>query len=215
MKLKLATILFIFLAATVYLVSCKKEPLPHHTVSQETLDYCVFQNGTRWIYEEKNTLVVDTFTVYEFEKIKMDFDDRNYTVDDYLYKLKSSILGYGINDFYDFRIFPEHKYAKGVDVCHSAGPYTQGLWPVEYFDAQDTGTVFQQYVMNPGMKYIAFYDTLELEGKLYHNVKVFEYIEPFENSYPQKIYWAKHIGRIRFELYNGGIWNLIEYTIKQ
>lgn len=69
MKLKLATILFIFLAATVYLVSCKKEPLPHHTVSQETLDYCVFQNGTRWIYEEKNTLVVDTFTVYEFEKI--------------------------------------------------------------------------------------------------------------------------------------------------
>tara|TARA_B110000090_G_scaffold206394_1_gene255749 strand:+ start:938 stop:1597 length:660 start_codon:yes stop_codon:yes gene_type:complete len=219
MKRRKKTIILVLAASitTFYFSSCgPDDPKPHYTVSQETKDYCVFQNDTRWIYEEENTKLLDTLTVYQFEFDKQDYDnERVYTNDIYIYRLKSSILGYGINYFYRFFVFPEYKYGNGEEVCHTAGPYTRGLQPIEYFDGQDTGTVFQQYVMNPGIKYVEFHDSLKLLNKVYNDVKVFEYIEPYGNAYPQKIYWSKNIGRIRYELFNGEIWNLKEYSINQ
>jgi len=133
----------------------------------------------------------------------------------YIYRLKSSILGYGVNDFYRFYVFPEWKYGAGENVCTSAGPYTRGLQPIEYFDALDTGTVFIQYANTDGIKYVAYHDSLEIQGRYYTEVKIFEHLTKMGEAYPQKIYWAKHIGRIRYELFNGEVWNLKEYSIKQ
>jgi len=179
------SILFlVLLAVGIALTSCGDDPKPHYTVSQETKDYCVFLNDTRWIYEEENIGLLDTLKVYEFQFNKAEWEDRQYTYDIYVYMVRSSILGYGINDFYRFYVFPEWKYGAGENVCTSAGPLTRGLQPIEYFDALDTGTVFIQYANTDGIKYVAYHDSLEIQGRYYTEVKVFEHLTKIVSSMP-------------------------------
>ena len=80
------SILFlVLLAVGIALTSCGDDPKPHYTVSQETKDYCVFRNDTRWIYQEKNTELLDTLTVYDFTMSTADYDnERVYTNDIYI-----------------------------------------------------------------------------------------------------------------------------------
>ncbi len=61
---------------------------------------------------------------------------------------------------------------------------------------------------------------IEKKDSVVFNQKFFD-VDIFENtlqeySYqPQKTYYAKHVGLIRKELFNGEVWNLIRYQVSQ
>ncbi len=214
-KLILCPTLLIFVL-TVLLSNCGfNDPKPHHAVAQEIKDYCVFKNDSRWIYQEENSGDLDTMTVYESINFTVDPDNKFFTFESFDYRLKSSVLGYDINSFYIFQIHLQLEVNLEKSWCYAFGPYTSGTAPVEYFEANDTGEVVVRYANSNGIKYLSYHDSLAIEGKQYYKVKVFEHLSSTGPKGPRKIYWSKYIGRIRYEFFNGEVWNLIEHKVIQ
>jgi hypothetical protein len=56
------------------------------------------------------------------------------------------------------------------------------------------------------------YDSLEVENKQYYQVKDFSNNRGGGKG-QKRIFWAKNVGRIRFETFNGEVWNLIDQHI--
>lgn len=216
MKRRKKTII-LFLAASItafYFSSCgPDDPKPHYTVSQETKDYCVFQDDTRWIYQEEGTSFMDTLLVYDYSYLKIE-DDQAFYFDDFRYKCKSSKIG-NVKKFRDFIVNPRMDLDPTKSWCWGGTPETRGLSPVEYFEASVIGEIIIRYANTEGIKYVAYHDSFEVRGKYYNDVKVFEHLTKMGEAFPQKIFWSKNIGRIRYELGNGEIWNLKEYSINQ
>jgi len=65
------------------------------------------------------------------------------------------------------------------------------------------------------LRYEQFYDSLEVQNKMYYEVME---ISTTNNVHPKKqhrLWWAKHVGRIRWKTFGGETWELTDYDVMQ
>lgn len=56
---------------------------------------------------------------------------------------------------------------------------------------------------------------MELEGNQYIQVKEISTSLNASLKKLKRIFWAKNVGRIKFETFGGEVWNLINYHVNQ
>ncbi len=82
---------------------------------------------------------------------------------------------------------------------------------INYFE----GTIGQ---LAPGTfhsYYIEKKDSIEFNNQKFFDVKIFENKFQEYSYQPRRTYYAKHVGLVRKELFNGEVWNLIRYQVSQ
>jgi hypothetical protein len=206
----------IYAIAVLLLNSCTtKEPKPHYAISQITKDYCVFQNGSTWVMEEEQSGTLDTLNIFDF--VHNPFAEDNeipYTVESFNFKQSSSIY-VDSNAFHRYHII---KY--GGDDINPLNEVSKDVINYKsillntFFDAQDTGTELS-ILAKEDFYYIEYLDSFKVLNNWFKDVRVYEHRVFFYPTQIAKIYWAKNIGHIRYELYNGEKWNLKDYEVLQ
>ena len=65
------------------------------------------------------------------------------------------------------------------------------------------------------MKYDTVRDVL-VDSLPYTNVKIFQnLVTPSNHKLPRELWYAKNVGLVRKELFNGEVWNLTKYNVVQ
>jgi hypothetical protein len=214
----------IMLTMVVNKCGCSKEeehnfPKPTYQFSQTFKDYNLFQNGSTWIYQRENSQDKDTVKQEYLSKKILDGENYNYCYCEYEYifmRHKSSYfknfvlqegftktnndtmyrLGYDIINF---------SYENGTGTSNSTTPFYDAIKYIEIRTSSVEKVTYQ-----------AFHPTYAIEGKTYQEVKVFESNFMWSDTrLPRKTYYAKNVGIIRRELWNGQVWNLISHEVKQ
>jgi hypothetical protein len=208
-------LLFILLAMPLMAnySSCKKKPeRAIYNTSKEFKDYVLFKTGSYWIYKlegavtntDTNTLiktelqlVKDARTIgYDFEKLLM-HSKRTYSHD--------TLIIFGGALF---------KGTHGVDYYEELSTTNLNAADIHYFDGKAKGSIVEIYA-NRRTKYSDSLANYTIEGKTYPSVKVFDMLDQGYPATPAKVYFAKNVGIIRKELWNGQVWNLIKHQVSQ
>jgi hypothetical protein len=199
--------LYILLICTANICSVKPdEGKPTYLLSQEFKDYTLFVEGSKWIYQLENTTLFDTLlqtlTIINISKS----NKSSYNAEQYLQHQKSSF-------FKDLIITMGHINPNDFNIDYTKYFHYNALTSVviSFFTSENVGEKLFKIL------YLDFKPTFELEGKTFENVKVFEVLDTaYEGTnLPRKTYYAKGVGLIRKELWNGQVWNLVEYSVSQ
>jgi hypothetical protein len=210
---------YLFLIGVIlFSVSCKKNPPldplfgPYH-FTQEFKDYNIFQNNSKWIYQRENSQDKDTVLqeVTQFEIVDgISSCYCNYEY--YIARQKSSFF----NDI-SIIIGRVGKFIPSQDYDYAEMLY-EGMMnnlTVTFQTPMEVGGT-NEIIINEFITYKAFYPAYTIEGKEYKDVKVFEVnISRADKRLPRRTYYAKNVGIIRRELWNGQVWNLIHHEAKQ
>jgi len=65
MKKKINSILLLILLS-IGMPNCKDEERPSIYIDQATLDYCDFKIGSWWAYEEEQSSIIDTISIFNY-----------------------------------------------------------------------------------------------------------------------------------------------------
>jgi len=200
--------LILFLVAIVLLtVACvKKETVyPTYYFGQEYRDYVIYKPGSYWIYEKVGSGEIDSVYLYKQNRnIDYATSKINYNSESISEKKTSSLYGtlsfggrlVSENGMGEYTNFPVSNYV---------------LSNVDYFD----GKINQTALEAPYTLYIEKRDSIQFTDKRFFEVKIFENMKEIYSSQPHKTYYAKHVGLVRKELFNGEVWNLIRYKVSQ
>jgi len=172
-------------------------------IDQETKDYCLFGQGSYWIYQDSATLEIDSVVInnpiiYELDKSKgysTEFNE-NY---------QTNILSYSVDSAYSIITGLHSGYT-----CNKSDLFSC-LWGyhVIYHNGKINTTC--EYYRNTIL--IDKKDNYSINGVDYSNVKIFKSSEYGE----QLFYWSKHVGLIRTEKHKNNsitVKNLIKYNVK-
>ena len=199
-------------ALTFLLQNCgpKEDIRPTRFMDQTSIDFCVFDAGSWWVYEEVSTGQRDTVKVTLVGRYLQD-DDETYSVklDGYnskytstMHKKMSSRCGIAFNNLEDI---------------HSIEYF--GEFPSLYEDLCFANSIDSSYVIDyyPGQK-IQFWDSLnqlKIGNHEFKDIRIFENSIGLYSSYQKTIYWARHVGKIKIKRADGTTWNLIDYKVSQ
>lgn len=185
-------------------VSCGPDG-PTYFLDEEITEYVVFKNGSYWVYEEINSNQVDSLKLFSAEvfiqngQSRFGFNFQKYT------ELTTSTLsgdtlsGLAVLDF----------SKKNFSVFTRGSTNINRIFdrPVLFFSNQPTG-----YIFNPNeddlVEYVEFLDSYTVLGTEYLDIMVFEHKKNYFLDQPKKIYYARGIGIIKKELFNGKVWQL-------
>ena len=194
--------------------TCTKDPHKEEfRMSQDFKDYTLFKNGSWWIYSRENSSDRDTVTVIKSDVKIVDARNIDYKWEQYLLHFKST---YYSNDtiisFGDAS--PPLEFNADYARYHYSTSFTSFLLtffsnkPLKYRLAVHS---------NMETEYREFHDAILLNGITYNNVKVFEIVsgQPMDQRLPKVVYYAKNIGIVRKELWNGQVWNLVKSSVVQ
>jgi hypothetical protein len=191
--------------------SKKDKNAPTYYMSQEFKDYVLFKPNSQWIYKLESQDVYDTLEI-----IEQNISITNYTD---IFDYKGESINQTISSTYLKNIILGGGGAGTLgskDICG----YSQGInapflvSQVNFFTGKTTG----EYLSNlesSKTKYLLFFNTYIVLDKTFQNVKVFEKSFELSALLPRKVYYAKNVGLIRKELWNGQVWNLVDYEVKQ
>ena len=201
------TFKFIYKTAAILLVcgllqACTKPPKEtEHLIDQETKDYCLFGQGSYWIYQDLATLERDSVVI---DKIRYEIEDSKgfskSTLENYLINISS----YFQDSIHNIRVALGINFSKhcclyfNYDVIYHNGKIMESN-----YDYRNTILVEKK-------------NNYSVNGFIYSEVKVFKYSE---YGIEKIFYWAKHIGVIRREIHNNNngcvtINNLIKHNVK-
>ena len=199
------------ISLTFLLQNCKpKEDIrPTRFIDQTSIDFCVFDVGSWWVYEEGSTGMRDT--------IEVTYVDRDI-IDDDRFSIKSD----GYYSKYSSTIYKNMTSRCGVDLGYVEDIINNenfGVFPSIYEDLCYTNSMDSSYVINysQGQK-IQFWDSLnqlKIGNREYKDIRIFENSNGLYSSYQKTIYWARHVGKIKIKRANGTTWNLIDYKVTQ
>ncbi len=200
------------------LTACRKEEF--FFIGEEFKSYTLFPIGTYWVYENQSSMFRDTMTVVDtsfrfghavesnlyYQKVIIDYNTK--------YSGKARGLLYmssGHNNCSSLsfaRIFNSEE----ID---SSQIDNKLILNNRFFCCCDTGTLLYEY----NDKFTEVLDTMLIENKLYFDVMVFDWkiTNPIllDSHAVMKSYFAKNVGLIKWELYNGDIWEIVDYKINQ
>lgn len=205
-------LLILLIHALPFIITTCKDDKPEFFVDQDTRDYCVFKEGSWWLYEEEATSEKDCVWVTQSKEKKLDSDNLN-----------------NIRNGYDMILFSTLWKKQNVQITCWAGGGSgdpeinrfQELitFPLALEDYTFLSTSDPSAKISPHFGYefglIESKDTFIVEGKDYYNVRIFEANIGLHQFWQRKIFRAKHIGKIRYEKGDGTIWNLVNYNIIQ
>jgi hypothetical protein len=156
------------------------------------------------VYQDSATKQIDSVYLYKQE---ITINDRRKAVD-YNYEqlqesLNSSLYGGLVG-------------GRGLPIA-GAG-YLYNLTRLNDFLNTNTcyfsGKVGEVGASNSDIKFIEIRDSINYEKK-FVNVKIFQnQIQEFSYQ-ASKVFYSKHVGLLRKELFNGQVWNLIRYHVTQ
>jgi hypothetical protein len=172
-------------------------------MDQEFKDYIIFPQGSYWVYQDSATLNTDSVVLYS--QI-IEIVDRKIPAGYYVETVDQKFSSSFRND--TFRIFGEAVKDEQYSSCLL---FAEGHSYNSFFSNKDIGDSIN-YILN-NLKYSDFEAVKNINGVNFNEVKTFENIHPgnISLSHPEKIYYAKKIGVVRKELFNGKVWNLIRY----
>lgn len=198
-------------AFQLMLINCKDDPKPEFFIDQDTKNFCVFTEGSWWLYEEENSAERDCVWVKQSFEKKIDSDDYGTIRNGYIIRMSSFFwqkqnvslslwAGGGTGD-------PQiNRLEENINYPLALTDYT--------FYSSDTFQVF-----NPLSEYkirmVQALDSYFINNTEYKDVRIFKASKGIHPLYQREIYWSKHIGKIRYERGDGSVWNLIEFNVTQ
>jgi hypothetical protein len=211
-KIKNTIMLFLaFLTITFYLSSCgpDEDTRPTYHIDQTTMDYCIYDEGSWWVYEEESSQEIDTIIVKKVRDWVVKSDSRHFLTDGYEITYNSKTINqidcWGGGDYSnpEINIF-EESFVKS---------------PHAYGDITFISTLDTSFIFKPSQsEQIKLKDTLqhlEIKDSTYQDIRIFENLIGTYTNYQKTIYWARHVGKIRVERADGSVWNLIAYKVSQ
>ncbi|GHV34411.1 hypothetical protein FACS1894178_1860 [Bacteroidia bacterium] len=187
------------------------------SIDEETKEYCLFEMGSYWIYQDSATLEYDSIFILNTVE-KHPENAQNMRTGKSTYEFEE-IWMYGyiagaydtLRQFY-MRITTAFE-ENGTNTNHIAKPTLcllnyEGMSSVYYHN----GTIGEQYL---GIYFMDSISEIYLNDNVYFYVKQFEEIEP---TNVKTYYISKNVGLIRIETQDGEqrtVKNLIRYNIVQ
>lgn len=108
-------------------------------------------------------------------------------------------------------IIAKIKSNRNVGICEEQYPWF--LFPNIVFFPFDT--VGEIQVIWDSIKYENFYDSISVKGRTYYDVMEISSSSPAHPKKQKSIWWAKNIGRIKWENFGGEVWQLTNYHVLQ
>jgi hypothetical protein len=191
------------------LINCKDDHKPEFFIDQDTKDFCVFKEGSWWLYEKEGSTERDCVWVKECYENKIDDDDFSYNRNGFEILMFSNWWNKQITCWVGGDIGEPSK-----NIFRERVTFPLALEDYTFLSTIDSSAVFEPY---SGYK-LQLSDTLDLFNvgiKIFQDVRIFKVNAGLHQYWQKKIYWSKHIGKIRYESGDGSIWNLIDFNVKQ
>lgn len=206
--------IFLMIVCSGNVCTCRKSPpKPQYVMSQEFKDYTLFKNGSWWVYNRANSTDTDTMTVIKRDVEIADPSYISYKWEQYLLHLKST---YYKND--TIILLGDVSSPLDFDTDYSRYLYSTSFssFLITFFSNKPLKYRLSLYD-NMETEYREFHNSITLNGITYNNVKVFEIFSrvPIDQRLPRVIHYAKNIGIVRKELWNGQVWNLVKQNVVQ
>ena len=204
--MKKAKSVLIILSALCFSVTCakKEKEYPTYYLGQEYKDYVVYKTGSYWIYEDSASKIIDSVCLYKQNIIinegnqKVNYNSEGLTENKYSSLYDTLIFGGGIPTEGKGPVYNEIRLNDFIHIN------------TNYFD----GKIGEYASNNISSIYDSQKDSILYKIK-FLDVKVFKNIQQQFSYQPQKTYYARHVGLVRKELFNGQVWNLIRYKVSQ
>ncbi len=215
-----STTCFVFLPLII-LISCGKPEYVH--LSDEFKSFTIFPEGSYWVYEKLNDGFIDTMIV---EKVSLEFQsehaESNVKVESgsiqYQTRLSGKIVGWIRNSSYSESCNTMSSiliYNSTHDTLNTAGGQFLDIGN-EFFCCCNPGS---KSLFDPIHEYSGIIDSISVSGINYFNVRLFTTIiddSLFIQQNPglvKKSYFAKNIGLIKWEQFNGNEWEVRDFRI--
>ena len=200
-------LLFITALFTIF-AACDKpdDPVETYYLDKEMYDYVIFPTGSWWVYEEENSGQKDTVKVIKTDHLINDRTSIGYNFEMYFNKNFSSL--YNAEFITRATAFTEGYLNKSVLEVESGtnlAVSTDFISEMENGDTLNLGQVGEIYAYKE--------DIIEISNTEYTNIRYFEKELETGPTHVKVSYFSKNIGLIKKELWNGELWNLIDYHI--
>jgi len=184
---------------------------PTYVMDQDFKDYTLFPVGSYWIYSEDITKEYDSVYLYRQEVRMSD----SYKIHSYKYEYFDQSLG---STFFNDTLSGGSAAERYYDTVYFsyAERYLSNfvVTNLQFFNKVAAGTTLD-FSDDSQVKYTGELNSFVVGGIEYQNVRIFENRVLTDDRLPERIYYAKGIGVIRKELFNGQIWNLERHLINR
>lgn len=204
---------FVVLFLIVLLNNCKEKERETIHIDEVTNSYCDFKIGSWWIYKEENSGKIDTLRIVNYIK-EIQYIPMLADVD-FEYKLMETSYSSNYNDTSRIKrtkieITADYEISinKKTFVFERSNVSDQYI----YYSLDSVG----EKCPNPNVivEFESFMDSVQIVSKYYYKVRIYKLVnELVDHRVTKRIYWAKNIGKIRFETYGGEVWNLVDYHV--
>jgi hypothetical protein len=194
-------LLFLAIAIGITLLAARCAKIETYYLDQETKDYCLFDVGSYWIFQDSATLKTDSIVIID---IKHDF-------------MHGVSTGYNNVETYDIQyacFYVDTSILISV-ILQGVSDYFCRTLPY-HFESWDSLSRFPYascFIYNKSMD--AYYLSYSISNVTYYEVKQFS---NFGYRHHFKGFYAKHVGSIRNEMTTDDeqhiIYNLIRYNVK-
>lgn len=193
-------------------ISCEQTQHPTFRMNSDFKDFVLFPVGSHWIYgQDGNTnrdsiyLSSQNMTINETRRA-YPFNFEQFQQSMYTSFYDDSLLGFGGAVSYE-----------DTSVCFV---FTEGYLSnsqernLQFYTRHKVGTTLQ-LTEATGATYLDSLSNYTVNGIKYSDVRVFECPDFRGPLMTKKIYYARGVGVIRKELFNGQVWNLLRYKVSQ
>ena len=180
-------------------------------MDQDFKDYTLFPVGSYWIYSENISKEYDSVYLYQQE---VGIND-SHKIHSYSYENFGQSLG---TTFFNDTLFggsATERYYDTIYFLYSERYLSNYvITNLQFFNKMAAGTTLD-FADDSQVKYTGELNSFTADGIEYRNVRVFENLIQTDDRLPKKIYYAKGIGVVRKDLFNGQIWNLKRHFINR
>jgi hypothetical protein len=194
---------------TVGFGSCDKENYPTYRMEADFKDYVLFPVGSYWVYNQEGNIRRDS--IYLFNQIV----SMNETRKIYRFNYEQFVQNMSSSYYKDTLVGAGGAEKDGDLICFL---YTEGFLStslernLQFYTKHDPGSTLD-FTESMRVKYTETLNTYSVNGHQYNDVKVFESTIIRDALMTRKIYYARGVGVIRKELFNGQVWNLQRYKV--
>lgn len=200
-----------FVLLTLMHCTCTPEygPVPFYPITEDAKHYVVFPKGSYWIYEEVNNGNIDSVYLYRSEV------SRENGARDFGFDFELFTAGYGSSYTGDSTRGTGHPFHNDQNIwSYSEGSRSDPsgesalifLSPLNVSESR-------RYAEDFTLIFESQQESMKMDGVTYDSVKVFRHnIMVFANQ-SERIFFAKDVGIIKRELFNGQTWVLKKHFI--
>jgi hypothetical protein len=202
---------FLFLLSLLCCTCYKPDPVPYYPIPEESKQYIIFPKGSYWIYEESNSLNIDTVYLYRSEIEQFDgATDLGYNYKLYTAGFKSTFTGDSTRGFGGPFLSDQTKWAYREFIINS--PLVQLI--LTFLHPLTVGET-RRYAEDFALMYESHAEAMDINGVTYYSVMVFKHNIMIQPNQAERIFYAKNVGVIRRELFNGEVWQLKKYFVNK